>query len=90
MYDYDYDYVEYETLQDEIAIEMMTEALLEQRQMEEYENYPGDDEDIYWEDDDRYDQWAEVENREMVGIQGYAHWNEEAPIMWWLEEGRFQ
>jgi len=23
-----------------------------------------------------------------VGIQDYAHWNEEASLIWWLEEGR--
>jgi hypothetical protein len=29
---------------------------------------------------------APVEN---LGIRAYAHWNEEAAQMWWLEEGRF-
>lgn len=87
--DYEYDCYEYETLQDEIALEMASEALLEQRQMDDsqYEEYEEECEG-FW--DDPLDEWAEVENREMVGIQAYAHWNEEAPMMWWLEEGRFQ
>jgi hypothetical protein len=87
--DYEYDCYEYETLQDEIALEMMAEVLLEQRQMDDsqYDEYEGEDEG-FW--DDPYDEWAEHEHREMVGIQGYAHWNEEAPLMWWMEEGRFQ
>lgn len=89
MYDYDYDYVEYETLQDEIAIEMMAEALLEQRQMDDsqYEEYEEECEG-FW--DDPLDEWAELENREMVGIEAYSHWNEEAAQIWWLEEGRHQ
>jgi hypothetical protein len=86
--DYEYDTYEYETLQDEIALEMASEALVEQYQMD-FANQEPDDEDGYW-DDDPYDEWAEVENREMVGIEAYAHWNEDAHLMWWMEEGRHQ
>jgi len=86
----DFDTFEYETLQDEIAIEMMGEALLEKWQMEASDSeFDEQDEDCYWEED-RYDRWAEVENREMLDISAYSHWNEDAPLMWWMEEGRFQ
>ena len=86
----DFDTFEYETLQDEIAIEMMSEAIREEWQMNGYDSeYDEQDEDCYWEED-RYDRWAEVENREMVDISAYSHWNEDAPLMWWLVEGRFQ
>ena len=87
--DYEYDCYEYETLQDEIALEMMGEALLEQRQMDDsqYDDCE-DEEEGFW--DDPYDEWAELENREMVGIKAYSHWNEEAAYMWWMEEGRHQ
>ncbi len=87
--DYEYDTYEYETLQDEIAIEMMGEALREEWQMNEYDSESAEEEDdCYW--DDPYDEWAEVENREMLGIEAYAHWNEDAHLMWWMEEGRHQ
>jgi hypothetical protein len=87
--DYEYDCYEYETLQDEIALEMASEALLEQHQMDDsqYDYYEGEDEG-FW--DDPLDEWAELENREMVGIEAYSHWNEEAAHMWWMEEGRHQ
>jgi len=83
--DTEYDCYEYETLADEIALEMAGEALVEQYQMDD-SNF-ADDEDYY--DEDPYDDWAEVERREMVGIEAYSHWNEEAAQRWWLEEGRF-
>lgn len=87
--DYEYDTYEYETLQDEIAIEMMGEALREEWQMNEYDSESSEEEDdCYW--DDPYDDWAEVENREMLGVEAYAHWNEDAHLMWWMEEGRHQ
>lgn len=87
--DYEYDTYEYETLQDEIAIEMMGEALREEWQMNEHDYESAEEEDdCYW--DDPYDEWAEVENREMLGIEAYAHWNEDAHLMWWMEEGRHQ
>jgi len=87
--EYEYDTYEYETLQDEIAIEMMGEALLEKWQMETSDSDSDEeDEDCYW--DEGYDEWAEVENREMLGVEAYAHWNEDAHLMWWMEEGRFQ
>lgn len=85
--EYEYDTYEYETLQDEIALEMASEALVEQYQMIDF----GDEEEEevdYW--DDPYDDWAEVENREMLSVEAYAHWNEDAHLMWWMEEGRFQ
>lgn len=86
--EYEYDNYDYETLQEEIAIEMASEALVEQYQMNEvYEDLEEEEVD-YW--NDPYDDWAEVENREMLGIESYAHWNEDAPLMWWMEEGRFQ
>ena len=91
--DYEYDTYEYETLQDEIALEMASEALVEQYQMDFANQEPDDDEDGYWDDDpydDPYDDWAEVENREMLGVEAYAHWNEDAHLMWWMEEGRHQ
>ena len=87
--DYEYDCYEYETLQDEIAIEMMSEALVEQYQLDD-SNFADEDDDCNYYDEDPYDQWAEVENREMVGIEAYSHWNEEAAYMWWMEEGRHQ
>ena len=83
--DTEYDFPEYESLQDEMALEMAAEALVEQYQMND-SNF-ADDEDYY--DEDPYDDWAEVERREMVGIEAYSHWNEEAAQRWWLEEGRF-
>lgn len=82
--DTEYDFYEYETLQDEIALEMASEALGEQYQLDD-SNFVDNDYD-----EDPYDQWAEVENREMVGIEAYSHWNEEAAYMWWMEEGRHQ
>lgn len=86
----EYDNFEYETFQDEMAIDMMSEAIREGWQMDEdYSDFEEEDDDCYWEED-RYDRWAEVENREMLGIEAYAHWNEDAPLMWWMEEGRFQ
>jgi len=86
----DFDTFEYETLQDEIAIEMMGEALLEKWQMEAFDSeFDEQDEDCYW-DEGYDDRWAEVENREMLDISAYSHWNEDAPLMWWMEEGRFQ
>ena len=81
-----YDTYEYETLQDEIALEMAAEALVEQNILD-YADQESDDYDYY--DDDPYDEWDEVERRETVGIEAYAHWNEEARHMWWMEEGRF-
>jgi hypothetical protein len=87
--DYEYDTYEYETLQDEIALEMASEALLEQNILA-YADQALDaefDEELY--DDDPYDEWEEVERRETVGIEAYAHWNEDARLMWWMEEGRF-
>jgi len=89
--DYEYDTYEYETLQDEIALEMASEALVEQYQMDfanEGSDYDEEEDDCYW--DDPYDEWAEVENREMLGVEAYAHWNEDAHLMWWMEEGRHQ
>ena len=53
----------------------------------------GDDtssEEEFFDDDEVFDdediESAPVEN---LGIRAYAHWNEEAAQMWWLEEGRF-
>ena len=87
--DYEYDTYEYETLQDEIAIEMASEALVEQYQMALANDELEDDDEVdYW-NADPYDEWAEVENREMLGVEAYAHWNEDAHLMWWMEEGRF-
>ena len=83
------DCYEYETLQDEIALEMAGEALVEQYQMDFANQVCDDDEEDFW-DDDPYDEWGEVENREMLGIEAYSHWNEEAAHMWWMEEGRHQ
>jgi hypothetical protein len=87
--DYEYDTYEYETLQDEIALEMAAEALVEQNILNYADQESEEDEDEFW-DDDPYDEWGEVENREMVGIEAYSHWNEEAAHMWWMEEGRHQ
>jgi hypothetical protein len=83
--DTEYDCYEYETLADEIALEMASEALEEQYQLDD-SNFV-DDEEYY--DEDPYDEWEEVERRETVGIEAYAHWNEDARLMWWMEEGRF-
>jgi len=48
----DFDTFEYETLQDEIAIEMMSEAIREEWQMNGYDSeYDEQDEDCYWEED---------------------------------------
>ena len=82
-----YDTFEYETLQEEMALEMAAEALVEQNILD-YADQESDDCDYY--DDDPYDEWGEVENREMLGIEAYSHWNEEAAHMWWMEEGRHQ
>jgi hypothetical protein len=87
--DYEYDTYEYETLQDEIALEMAAEALVEQNILNYADQESEEDEDEFW-DDDPYDEWGEVENREMLGIEAYSHWNEEAAHMWWMEEGRHQ
>ena len=43
-----------------------------------------DDDDEVFDNEDI--ESAPVEN---LGIRAYAHWNEEAAQMWWLEEGRF-
>ena len=84
-----YDTYEYETLQDEMALEMAAEALVEQNILNYADQESEEDEDEFW-DDGPYDEWGEVENREMLGIEAYSHWNEEAAHMWWMEEGRHQ
>ena len=86
--DYEYDTYEYETLQDEMALEMAAEALVEQNILA-YADQEPEEEDCDYYDEDPYDEWAEVERRETVGIEAYSHWNEEAAQRWWLEEGRF-
>ena len=86
--DTEYDFPEYESLQDEMAFEMAAEALVEQNILA-YADQEFEDGDCDYYDEDPYDEWAEVERREMVGIEAYAHWNEEAAQRWWLEEGRF-
>jgi hypothetical protein len=83
-----YDTFEYETLQDEMALEMAAEALVEQNILAYADQESDEDADEFW-DDDPYDEWDEVELRETVGIEAYAHWNEDARLMWWMEEGRF-
>jgi len=80
-----YDTYEYETLQDEMALEMAAEALVEQNILA----YADQESDEEFYDEDPYDEWEEVERRETVGIEAYAHWNEDARLMWWMEEGRF-
>jgi len=87
--EYEYDTYDYETLQDEIAIEMASEARLEEYQMNGFYDEDLEQEEVdYW--IDPYDDWAEVENREMLGVEAYAHWNEDAHLIWWMEEGRHQ
>ena len=81
-----YDTFEYETLQDEMALEMAAEALVEQNILA-YADQESEDCDYY--DEDPYVEWEVVERRETVGIDAYAHWNEDARLMWWMEEGRF-
>jgi hypothetical protein len=70
-----------------------TEAELEARIFPSVDLDPLDWEDVIeeeFDDDEEFDfediEFAPTEN---LGIEAYAHWNEQAAQMWWLEEGRF-
>ena len=72
-------------LQEEIACEMAGEALVEQYQLAFVNEETVEEEE--W-DDEPYDELDQLEHN-MVGVEAYAHHNEEARLMWWMEEGRF-
>lgn len=70
-----------------------TEAELEARIFPSVDLDPLDWEDVIeeeFDDDEEFDfediEFAPTKN---LGIEAYAHWNEQAAQMWWLEEGRF-
>ena len=67
-----------------------TEAELEARIFPSVDLDPRD-----WEEDCEEQEIDEVYDDiedapvERLGIEAYAHWNEDARMMWWLEEGRW-